>query len=97
MSCRRNQWHLFSEDGYSFEPVSELESAIYYADKPYFGGERMINPGRNVRGWFAFEVPHEKKLQYLQFMTAFLGTKTADIELDNSIEIEQSKDLSNLR
>jgi hypothetical protein len=97
MSCRRNQWHLFSEDGYSFEPISEIGGAIYYQDKPYFGGDRIINPGRNVRGWFAFEVPREKRLQYLQFMNAFIGTKTADIELENQIEIEQSKDLSNTR
>ncbi len=97
MSCRSNQWHLFSTDGYSYETISIVGSAIYYQDKQYFGGERIINPGRNVRGWFAFEVPYEKKLQYLQFMNAFLGTKTADIELENVIEIEQSKDLSSLR
>lgn len=97
MSCRRNQWHLFSQDGYSFEAISEIGGAIYYKDKPYFGGDRIINPGRNVRGWFAFEVPYEKKLQYIQFMTAFLGTKTADIDLENEIEIEESKDLSNIQ
>ena len=97
MSCRRNQWHIFSQDGYSFEPISLIGNAIYYEDKPYFGGDRIINPGRNVRGWFAFEIPQEKKPQYIQFMNAFLGTKTADIELENMIEIEQSKDLSSLR
>lgn len=60
MSCRRNQWYLFCKDGYSFEPISELEGAIYYRDRPYFGGERIINPGKHVRGWFALQCPTAK-------------------------------------
>ena len=95
MSCRSNQWHLFSADGYCFDVVSNLSGSVYYRDKPYFGGDRIINPGRHVRGWFAFEIPHEKKVQYLQFMNSILGTKTADIEIENEIELEISKDLSN--
>jgi hypothetical protein len=95
MSCRSNQWHLFSADGYCFDVVSSLFNAVYYQDKPYFGGDRIINPGRHVRGWFGFEVPLEKKVEYLQFMNSILGTRSVDIDLENEIEIEISKDLSN--
>ena len=97
MSCRSNQWHIFSEDGYCFDTVPSLFSAVYYQDKPYFGGDRIINPGRHARGWFAFEIPFEKKIHYLQFMNAILGTKTAEIEFENNVEIEASKDLSNIK
>jgi hypothetical protein len=95
MSCRSNQWHIFSEDGYCFDTVSSLFGNIYYQDKPYLGGDRIINSGRHVRGWLAFEIPHEKKVHYLQFMNSILGTKAVDIEIGNDIEIEVSKDVSN--
>ncbi|MBL8080579.1 MAG: DUF4352 domain-containing protein [Anaerolineales bacterium] len=97
LSCRRNQWHLFTHDGYSYEALSEITSSKYYTDKTYFGGDRFINPGRNVRGWFAFEVPMDKQPEYIQFMNAFLSTKTADIEIANAIEIEEPKDISKSR
>lgn len=97
LNCRRNQWHLFTQDGYSYEALSEITASKYYTDKTYFGGERFINPGRNVRGWLAFEIPADKQPEYVQFMTAFLSTKTADIEIANAIEIEEPKDISKSR
>jgi hypothetical protein len=97
MSCRSNQWHLFSTDGYCFDTVSSLFNSIYYQDKPYLGGDRILNPGRHVRGWLAFEIPYEKKVHYLQFMNSILGTRTAEVEIENEIEIETSKDLSDFR
>ena len=53
-----------SEDGYSFEKISIIGSNIFYIEKPYFGGERIVNPGNIVRGWIAFDVPFDKKLKY---------------------------------
>jgi|SaaInlV_200m_DNA_2_1039689.scaffolds.fasta_scaffold02294_6 hypothetical protein len=95
MSCRRNQWHLFMRDGYSFEALSELRKAIYYHERPYFGSERYINPGRNVRGWLAFEIPLDAGVQYIQFMTAFLKTNTVEIDItDRDIQKDPPVDLS---
>jgi hypothetical protein len=88
MSCRRNQWHLFAQDGYSYEAVSELSSSFLYRDRRYFGGERYINPGMNVRGWLAFPVPEKAKIMMLQFMTGFIGTKIADIDVEQVIQTE---------
>lgn len=86
MSCRRNQWHLYSKHGYSYEAKSELEASYLYEEKKYFGGERYINPEMNARGWFAFPVPEDAEITVLQFMTAFIGTKTADIRVESVME-----------
>jgi len=88
ISCRRNQWHLFGKDGYSYEAKSGMEASYLYQEKRYFGSERFINPGMNVRGWLGFSVPEDAKITILQFMTAFIGTKTADIDVEHVIETE---------
>jgi len=44
----------------------------------------------NLRGWLAFILPGETKIRVLQFMTAFLGTKTAEFDIEGSIEVEIS-------
>lgn len=85
LNCRRNQWYLYARDGYSYE--AESQSADYqYAEKKYFGSERFINPGMNARGWFAFKVANDSEISHLQFMTAFIGTKTVDIGIEEAIE-----------
>lgn len=86
LSCRRNQWHLYARDGYSYEAESPAGARYLYAEKPYFGGDRFLNPGMNVRGWLAFKLPQEAQAVVLQFMTAFIGTKTADIHIEHVIE-----------
>jgi hypothetical protein len=88
LSCRRNQWHLYAKDGYSYEAQSAMIAGNLYLQKQYFGGERVINPGMNVRGWFVFKVPENAEIVVLQFMTAFIGTKTADFTMENVIEKE---------
>ena len=40
----------------------------------------------NACGWLAFRVLEEAKITVLQFMTAFVGTKTADIDVEHVIQ-----------
>ena len=86
LSCRRNQWHLYGKDGYSYEAESVAGARHLYSDKHYFGSDRFINAGMHVRGWLAFKVPQEAQIIILQFMTAYVGTKTADIHIEHVIE-----------
>jgi hypothetical protein len=88
MSCRRNQWHLFDRNGYSYEAKSEIAASHLYQEKRYFGGDRFIDPGMNVRGWFAFTVPLDAQITVLQFMTQFVSTKTASIFVGEGVETE---------
>ena len=90
LSCRRNQWLLYDQNGYTYQAQSEAVAPQLYQAKAYFGGDRFLNPGMNARGWFAFQVPGDAKLIVLQFLTAFIGTKTADIRVENEIELEQT-------
>ncbi len=86
LNCRRNQWHLLSQDGYSYEAESSM---VFNRNRTYFGSERFVSPGRNARGWFAFIVPGDAKITTLQFMTAFLKTGIADIDIENAIEQDE--------
>ena len=88
LSCRRNQWHLYARDGYSYEAESPMMADDLYTEKPYFGGERYINPGMNARGWLAFKAASDAEIVLLQFITAFLRTRTADIRIETAIERE---------
>ena len=90
LSCRRNQWLLYDQNGYTYQAQSETLMPQLYQAKAYFGGDRFLNPGMNARGWFAFQVPDDAKIIILQFLTAFIGTKTADIRVENEIELEQT-------
>ena len=90
LSCRRNQWRLYEEDGYNYESESQVTAPNLYTDKKYFGGDRFINPGMNARGWFAFRVPEQAKIITLQFITAFIGTKSTDISVENTINVEMT-------
>jgi hypothetical protein len=85
LSCRRNQWTLFAADGYHFD-VSSLPR--HYRERHPFEGVCFINPGRNARGWLAFPVPEGKRLVVLQFRSAFIGVKTADIDLAGAVETD---------
>jgi hypothetical protein len=84
LSCRRNQWYLFSVEGYKYEAESEMTAASLYHRKHYLGGESLIKPGMNLRGWLAFVLPGESQIKILQFMTAFLRTKTAEFDIEAS-------------
>jgi len=88
LSCRRNQWRVYSAEGNSYE-AEAIGIAYLFREKHYFGSENLINPGMNVRGWFAFILPEGAKIRFLQFMTAFIGTKTAAFDIEDSIEIEE--------
>jgi hypothetical protein len=88
MSCRVNQWHLFDQNGYSYEAQSDLGNTYLYREKRYFGSDRFIDPGMNARGWFAFTVPQDAKITVLQFLTKYVGTKTANIVVPDDIETE---------
>ena len=90
LSCRRNQWLLYDQNGYTYQAQHETVAPQLYRDKAYFGGDRFLNPGMNARGWFAFQVPDDAKIIVLQFLTAFIGTKTADIRVENEIELERT-------
>lgn len=80
LSCRRSQWVLYDVDGYSYDP--EMSERIYTAHNfRYFGGDRMVNPGMNARGWLGVIVPFDAPIQRIQFLTGFLATKSADIYL----------------
>lgn len=81
LSCRRNQWYLYDDQGYSYEAESSRE--LYEKkDVQYLGGDRFLNQGMKLRGWLVFKVPENAAIKSLQFITAFIGTETADIIID---------------
>jgi hypothetical protein len=81
LSCRRNQWYLYDDQGYSYE--AESGSEMYESkDLQYLGGDRFVNQGMKLRGWLVFQVPEEASIERIQFITGFIGTETADIILD---------------
>ncbi len=71
LSCRRNQWYLYDAEGYSYEATSGRDYLYDQQGMRYLGGERFIN----------FQVPDEAQIERVQFITAFLGTKSADVKL----------------
>ncbi len=81
LSCRRNQWYLYDEMGYSYEAESSRD--LYEnKDLQYLGGDRFLNQGMKLRGWLVFKVLENAAIKSVQFITGFLGTETADIILD---------------
>jgi hypothetical protein len=81
LSCRRNQWYLYDDQGYSYE--AESSGDIYEEkDLQYLGGDRFLNQNMKLRGWLVFKVPENAAIKNIQFVTAFIGTETADIMLD---------------
>jgi hypothetical protein len=81
LSCRRNQWYLYDDQGYSYEAESSRD--IYEEkDLQYLGGERFLNQNMKLRGWLVFKVPENAVIKNIQFITAFIGTETAVIMLD---------------
>jgi hypothetical protein len=92
MSCRANQWKLYSEKGQSYETMNLGLAYLFpddQSDKHYFGSQQFINPGMNVRGWLAFVVSKDEKIKLLQFLTAFIGTRTVEFMIENMVEIEE--------
>lgn len=81
LSCRRNQWVLFDTEGYTYDTLSN-STPLETTGHPPLGGERFINPGMRVRGWVAFKLPPSATLERLQFLSGFLGTKTAEFLLE---------------
>ena len=84
LSCRRNQWVLYDIDGYSYD-ASWNEQMYQQHGLRYFGGDRIVNPNTNARGWLGFIVPFDAPVLRVQFLTGFLGTKSADIYLDSDM------------
>jgi DNA-directed RNA polymerase subunit RPC12/RpoP len=82
LSCRRNQWLLFDQENYSYEPVGSSKPLYEDQHRPYFGGERLLNLNMHARGWLAFIVPPTAQLKRLQFFTGYLSTRSVDILLD---------------
>ncbi len=83
LGCRENQWYLYDEQGYSYEAESSRD--LYEnMDVQYLGGDRFLSQNMKLRGWLAFEVPNTAIITRVQFITAFLGTETADIIIDES-------------
>ncbi|MBT7073793.1 MAG: hypothetical protein HN922_02665, partial [Anaerolineae bacterium] len=87
ISCRRNQWLLFDQSGYSYEARTNRGAFKLYEGKPYFK-EQALGFGRNARGWFAFPVSEDAEIIILQFKTAYIGAKTADFGIKEVIEQE---------
>ncbi len=73
------QWLLYDADGYTYD--NEIVLAYFGDDAPRKLKEGRINPGRKVRGWVAFKVPHDAVLVYAQFRANFMTPNTADIDL----------------
>lgn len=73
------QWLLYDADGYTYD--NEIVLAYFGDDAPRKLKEGRINPGRQVRGWVAFKVPHDAVLVYAQFRANFMTPNTVDIDL----------------
>ncbi len=79
LSCRHNQWVIFDRDGYGYD--SSWDSNLFKEHVPGLTGERFASPGMQVRAWVAFKVPSEVEIIRLQFITAFLSTRTIEFIL----------------
>ena len=90
LSCRRNQWYLYDDQGYSYEAENdwyndEFGGKLYeITDLHYLGGEHYLSQNMQLRGWLIFIIPENANIVRVQFMTAFLDTKTADILINET-------------
>lgn len=69
LTCRHDQWIVFDQHGYTYEPVRDFDQPEIYAGRarPYLGLSRTITPGMQLRGWLAFRLPASAAVDYLQF------------------------------
>lgn len=81
LSCRRNQWYLYDDQGYSYEAESS-DDLYENKDLQYLGGDRFLNQNMQLRGWLVFKVTENATIKRIQFVTAFINTETADIIID---------------
>jgi DNA-directed RNA polymerase subunit RPC12/RpoP len=82
LTCRHDQWVVFDQDGYTYEPVKDYDfRALYESDaRRYVGLSRVITPGMRLRGWLGFVLPDTALVAYLQF-SGGIPAKTVEIEL----------------
>jgi hypothetical protein len=81
LSCRSNQWVLFDIDGYTYSSFYNDPTLFEDRRRPSLTGQRFANPGGRLRGWLAFNVPNDVVIEKVQFLTAFLSTKTVEFTL----------------
>ena len=81
LNCRSNQWSLYDEDGYSYEPKGRNNWLYENNGKTFLGANRQLNPNLKLRGWLAFEIPREATPVRLQFLDGFLSGNSVDFGL----------------
>ncbi|MEM8857967.1 MAG: DUF4352 domain-containing protein [Chloroflexota bacterium] len=82
LNCRTNQWSLYDEDGYSYEPKSRNNWLYENNGKAFLGANRQLNPNLKLRGWLAFEIPRKATPQRLQFLDGFISGNSVDFSLE---------------
>ena len=82
LSCRTNQWSLYDEDGYSYEPKGNNNWLYDNNGKPFLGSSRQLNPGLKLRGWLAFELPRQAIPERLQFLDGFIAGNSVDFKIE---------------
>lgn len=82
LTCRHDQWVVFAQDGYTYEPVMDFSFPELYEKngKRYLGASRVITPGMRLRGWLAFRLPSLSMTAYLQF-SGGMPSKTVEFQL----------------
>jgi hypothetical protein len=88
LSCRRNQWILFDDAGYSYDPLGDT-SLLARHGRPALTGERFLTPGMRLRGWLAFKLPPDLRVQRLQFLTGFLNTHTVEFLFETPTNVKR--------
>src|SRR5262245_47826200 len=81
ITCRHDQWIVFDQEGFTYEPVKDYDfRELYENDKRYLGLSRVITPGMRLRGWLGFLIPASTPIEYLQF-SGGIPAKTVEFEL----------------
>jgi hypothetical protein len=76
------QWLVYDTAGFNYD--NEIVNAYFGDDVGRKLQEGRMNPGRQVKGWVAFDLPQDAALDYVQFRADFMTPNTADIALDSA-------------
>ena len=94
LKYRMTQWQVFDRHDFTYE--FELRVQFYGNDVRHRLKEGVLNPGRSVRGWVAFQPTPDAVLSYVQFRPGYLTSATIDFSLPSGSVNESNVDKSNL-
>jgi DNA-directed RNA polymerase subunit RPC12/RpoP len=84
-TCRHDQWIVFDNDGYTYEPAMDFAAPQVYEQRGrrYLGMTRMLTPGMRLRGWLGFILPATGMVKCLQF-SGGIPLKTVEFQVERA-------------